>query len=191
MLLRVAPHTASSGIPAMKPRVAPVHSSSSVAISESPGCPESSPPATPTMDFRVAPNLHLPVVPYLRLRVSPTPTVTAGPMMTLQLDANFASSDKPRMNLRIQLGHAHSRLTLDAFSIFLRPSTTGKPTVYLRVPFNLASSCQAETAFPIPYRVTTWIGVWTRSICGSKCKKTRNLWISPILVHSSIKGCVS
>ena len=126
---------------------------------------------------------HLPVVPHLRLRVAPTPTATAGPMMTPQLYSNFASSDEPRMNLRVQLGLAHSCLTLDAFSIFLRPSTAGEPTVYNRVPFNLASSCQAGTAFPIPYRVISWIGVCIRSICGSKCKKTINLWISPRLVH--------
>jgi len=50
---------------------------------------------------------------------------------------------------------------------------------------NSASSCQAGIAFPIPYRAITWKGVWTGSICGSKCKTRRNLWISPRLVHKS------
>ena len=40
MRLRVAPNSASSGVPAMNPRVAPVVSSSCAAPGESPGCPE-------------------------------------------------------------------------------------------------------------------------------------------------------
>jgi hypothetical protein len=64
---------------------------------------------------------HLPVKPFPRLRVSPNPASTAESMMTPQLNSNFASSDKPRMNLRVQPGLAHSCRTLDAFSISFWP----------------------------------------------------------------------
>jgi len=44
-------------------------------------------------------------------------------MMTPRLNSNFASSARPRMNLRVQSGLAHSRQTLDASSISIRLST--------------------------------------------------------------------
>jgi hypothetical protein len=46
-------------------------------------------------------------------------------MMTPQIFSNFASSDEPRMNLRVQSGLAHSRLTLDAFSNPTQPYRAG------------------------------------------------------------------
>ena len=64
-------------------------------------------------------------MPYLRLRVAPIPAATAGSIMTPRLDSNFASSDEPRMNLRVQSGLAHSRLTLDAFSNPTQPYRAG------------------------------------------------------------------
>jgi hypothetical protein len=88
------------------------------------------------------------------------------------------------MNLRIQTGHAHSCPTLDAFSISL-DLPPPLPTVYRRFQSLPASSCQAGTAFPTPYRVTSWIGVCRSSTCGSKCKNEVNLWISPVVVHNS------
>ena len=66
---------------------------------------------------------HPPAAPSLRLQVAPNPAATAGSMMIPRLDSNFASSARPRMNLRVQSGLAHPRLTLDAFSISFRPST--------------------------------------------------------------------
>jgi hypothetical protein len=47
-------------------------------------------------------------------------------MMTPWFGSNFASSAEPRMNLRVQSGLAHSRLTLDAFSNSIRLSTAGQ-----------------------------------------------------------------
>jgi hypothetical protein len=101
-------------------------------------------PTVPKVKLRVAPNLrslciafrwvirfprapHLPALPLLRLRASPNPASTAGLMMTPRVDSNFASSGLagPRMNLRVQSGLAHSRLTLDAISVSSLPYCAG------------------------------------------------------------------
>ena len=111
--LRVSPHPASSGC----------------AKGEIPGCPEPSlPQRRHPMGYRVSPNPGtFRRLPHLRLRASPNPASTAGSMMTPPLHSNFASSGLrgPRMNLRVQSGLAHSRLTLDAISVSSLPYCAG------------------------------------------------------------------
>ena len=98
---------------------------------------------------------HPPVAPYPRLRVSPNPAFTAGSMMTPRLNSNFASSARPRMNLRVQSGLAHSHQTLDASSISFRPPTAvsscGTPifTLSLHRPVWLELRFQFPTGSPV------------------------------------------
>lgn len=150
MDLRVTPNLASfSGAGLANPRVAPRPRSSCPASDESLGRPKSrifrhcfrlisrlprilalGCASGSTSEF---PRISYPLaLPPLRLRVTPNPATAAGSMMTPRLASNFASSDKPRMNLLVQSGRAHSRLTLNAFSISIQPSTAGKPAMKSR-----------------------------------------------------------
>jgi len=67
------------------------------------------------------------------------------------------------MNLRVPPGLAHSCLTLDAFSISFDLSPPLARAVNVPTQLHSASSCQAETAFPNPYTVTSYenAGDWS------------------------------
>jgi len=151
MDLRVSPNLAPfSGAGLANPRVAPRPRSSRPASDESLGRPKSCIFRHCLRPFSGLPRIlalgcasglisEFPrisrplALPPLRLRVTPIPATAAGSMMTPRLALNFASSDKPRMNLRVQSGRAHPCLTLDAFSISIRPSTAGKPAMKSQV----------------------------------------------------------
>jgi hypothetical protein len=185
--LRVAPNPRSSRCTMMRLRVAPHPASSGCAEGKFPSYPESSLlRLRQRMDLRVSPTFAPSGGTVFASSGFPDSCIYGWSDDDSPTFSNLASSAKPRMNLRIQPGLAHSCLTLDAFSVSTLPSTCRTSRlINLRVQSNPASSCQTRTAFPIPYRVTSWIGVCVRSTCGSKCKKRMNLWISPRLVHKS------
>jgi hypothetical protein len=59
------------------------------------------------------------------------------------------------MNLRVQSGRAHSRLTLNAFSISIQPSTTGKPAMKDRFKRNPHRPVRLELPLQFPARSPT------------------------------------
>jgi hypothetical protein len=155
-----------SALPAFKPRVAPRLHSPVAPPSVVAGCPA---PCT----FRLRLGFESPGYPefsLLRLRLmglrvasDPAPSGFAVPASSgcpesciygwvdddSRFSSNFASSARLRMNLRVQSGFAHSRLTLVCIlSISFGPSTTGKPAMNCQIQPHPASSCQAGTAFP-------------------------------------------
>jgi hypothetical protein len=135
-------------------------------------------PAVPKVNLRVTPNPRSfgcsgwrfsefpriprpPALPPMRLQVAPNPASAAGPMMTPRFSANFASSGCAADESSRPIG---SRIFPPDSGCLLNlalSSLTGQAGQVLRNSIELASSCQAGTAFPIPYRVTNWKGVWT------------------------------
>jgi hypothetical protein len=74
-----------------------------------------------------------------------------------RFSSNFASSAKLRMNLRVQSGFAHSRLTLDAFSQFQSGLSTAGQADYELSEFHciLHRPVSLELRFQFPARSST------------------------------------
>jgi len=159
VILRVAPNSRLPAAPKISPQVAPLSVSSGFATGETSGCPQASLPLLCRRWIFEFP--RIPTSRCCRIRVSGLPRllhlrrVDDDSPVLLELCILWRSQ---RMNLRVESGLAHSCLTLDASSISIQFSATGKPTASNLFPLYLASSCQAGTAFQLPHRVISWIG---------------------------------
>jgi hypothetical protein len=171
------------GSPSMRLRVSPHPASSGCTEGETPGCPETS-----------LPRRRLPAGG----QVSPNPApsgvaASASSSVPESCIYGWVDDDSPSgLELCILWpGRAADESSCPIGSCTFPPdpgcNLSLNPALLCRIrrlckaqiSSNSASSCQAGIAFPIPYRAITWKGVWTGSICGSKCKTRRNLWISP------------
>jgi hypothetical protein len=144
----------------MKLQLVPVSHLPVLPSGELPGFPECSrPPAAPAMALRVSPKLTSSGYAVSASSSFPESCSYGRSIMTPRLDSNFASSAETADESSRPTGSCTSLPESGCIPNF-NPTFHLPASRLIESPtsIKLASSCQAETAFPIPSSLTSWIG---------------------------------